>query len=191
MVTFQSIYERAADRKGGRDALEALFLPLKSPEDLKSIPDDRWLAEMTKRIFQAGFSWQVIENKWPGFEDAVHQFDTGRCAMLSDEDIDSLLQNREIVRNGAKIATVPHNAAFLNELASEHGSAAAFFADWPTDDFAGLLTILKKRAKHLSGTAGQVFLRGMGKDGFMLGKDVIAALVSAGIIERHQHRRKP
>ena len=184
MNSFQTIWERAAARKGGDAALEALMPAVRTADELRAIPDDRWLAEMTMRIFQSGFSWSVIEKKWPGFEAAFHGFDIGRCAMMSDDDIDTLTRNKEIVRNAAKIASVRENAVFLSDLAREHGSASSFFADWPVEDFAGLLDALKKRGSRLSGTTGQYFLRFMGKDSFVLSRDVMAALVAEGIVDK-------
>jgi 3-methyladenine DNA glycosylase Tag len=184
MNSFQTIWERAAARKGGDAALEALMPAVRTADELRAIPDDRWLAEMTKRIFQAGFNWTVIEKKWPGFEAAFEGFDVSRCAMMSDDDIDRLLKNKDIVRNAAKIASVRENAVFLSDLAREHGSAAAFFADWPVEDFAGLLDVLKKRGSRLSGTSGQYFLRFMGKDSFVLSRDVVAALVAEGAVDK-------
>ena len=184
MNAFKSIWDRAAARKGGDEALEALMPADRAADELRAVPDDRWLAEMTRRVFQAGFSWSVIEKKWPGFEAAFGGFDPGRCAMMSDDDIDRLLQDTGIVRNAAKILAVRENAAFLCELAREHGSAAAFFADWPADDFAGLLDVLKKRGSRLSGTTGQYYLRAMGKDSFVLSKDVVAALITEGAADK-------
>ena len=184
MNAFKSIWDRAAARKGGGEALEALMPAVRTADELRAVPDDRWLAEMTRRVFQAGFSWSVIEKKWPGFKAAFGGFDPGRCAMMSDDDIDRLLQDTGIVRNAAKILAVRENAAFLCELAREHGSAAAFFAGWPADDFAGLLDVLKKRGSRLSGTTGQYYLRAMGKDSFVLSKDVVAALITEGAADK-------
>ncbi len=184
MSPFQTIWERAAARKGGDAALEALMPAVRTADELRAIPDDRWLAEMTRRIFQAGFNWSVIEKKWSGFEAAFEGFDVPRCAMMSDDDIDRLLKNKDIVRNAAKIASVRENAVFLSDLAREHGSAAAFFADWPVEDFAGLLDVLKKRGSRLSGTTGQYFLRFMGKDSFVLSRDVVAVLVAEGVVDK-------
>jgi 3-methyladenine DNA glycosylase Tag len=72
MRDFDEIWARAAERKGGDAALEALAneYPPKTPTQLAAISDDRWLAEMTRGVFRAGFNWQVIDNKWPGFEAA-------------------------------------------------------------------------------------------------------------------------
>lgn len=184
MNSFETIWQRSAARKGGEDALEALMPAVRTADELRAIADDRWLAEMTRRIFQAGFNWSVIEKKWPGFEAAFEGFAPGRCAMLSDDDIDRLLKDKDIVRNAAKILSVRENAVFLCDLAREHGSAAAFFADWPVADFAGLLDVLKKRGSRLSGTTGQYFLRFMGKDSFVMSKDVAAALIGEGVVDK-------
>ena len=38
------------------------------PERKKPVNDDGYLEELTKAIFQAGFSWRVIRDKWPNFQ---------------------------------------------------------------------------------------------------------------------------
>ena len=137
---------------------------------------------MSKCVFQAGFNWQVIENKWPGFETGFHRFDPGLNAAISDEDLDAHLKDTGIVRNAQKILSVRDNARFLTDLAAEHGSAAAFFAAWPDEDFAGLLELMKTRAARLSGETAARFFRFMGKSSFITSRDVTAALIGAGVI---------
>lgn len=184
MRRFADIYAQAAARKGGEAALEALIAEhgSKSPAALAAIPDHRWLSQMSKCVFQAGFNWQVIETKWPGFETAFHGFDPRLNAAMSDEAFDAHLKNTAIVRNAQKILSVRDNAGFLVDLAAEHGSAAAFFAAWPDDDFAGLLELMKQRASRLSGETAARFFRFMGKSSFIPSRDVTAALVGAGVI---------
>src|SRR5690606_21296035 len=109
-----------------------------APDALAAIPDDRWLSEMTRRVFQAGFNWSVVDAKWPGFEAAFDGFDVNRCAMMSDDDLDRLLSDPRVVRNSVKLRSVRENAALLLDLGAEHGSAARLFADWPSESFAGL-----------------------------------------------------
>jgi 3-methyladenine DNA glycosylase Tag len=183
---FADIYARAAARKGGEAALEALIAEhrSKSPAELAAIPDERWLAQMSKCVFQAGFNWQVIENKWPGFEAAFHDFDPKLNAAMSDEEFDVHLKNASIVRNAQKILSVRDNAQFLVDLAAERGSAAAFFAAWPDEDFAGLLELMKQRASRLSGETAARFFRFMGKSSFITSRDATAALIDAGVIGR-------
>jgi len=186
MRPFADIYAEAAGRKGGRPALEALIAEhrAKSPAELAAIPDHRWLAQMSKCVFQAGFSWKVIENKWAGFETAFHGFSPPINAAMSDEEFDAHLKDTGIIRNARKILSVRDNAAFLVDLAREHGSAGAFFAAWPDSDFAGLLEVMKKRAARLSGETAMRFFRFMGKASFITSRDVTAALIAAGAIDK-------
>jgi 3-methyladenine DNA glycosylase Tag len=187
---FAAIYERAAERKGGADALEALLPKPKSSAQLKRITDDRYLAEMTKCVFRSGFVWQVIENKWSGFEAAFMEFDTAACAMLSDEDLERLAQDARIVRNAKKIASVRANAAFVRELKQSHGGCGAFLAQWPADDIVGLWGDLKRRGDRLGGNTGPFFLRFVGKDTFMLSGDVVKALVRQKVVDKAPAGRK-
>lgn len=182
-ASFETLYARAADRKGGAQALESLLPVPRSRDALAEIPDDRWLSEMTRRVFQAGFNWSVVETKWPGFEAAFDGFDVHRCALMSDDDLDRLLSDPRVVRNGAKLRSVRENAALLLELAAAHGSAARVFADWPSESFAGLLELLKTRGSRLGGLAGGLALRSLGKDSFLLSGDVVAALQREGVID--------
>jgi 3-methyladenine DNA glycosylase Tag len=192
MRSFDEIYARAAERKGGPAALEALIAEHASrPRDaLAAIGDDRWLAEMARVVFQAGFNWRVIDNKWDGFEAAFHRFDPPLNAAMSEEEFDAHLKNARIVRNAQKIASVRANAQFLVDLAAENGSAAAFFAGWPDADFAGLLEVMKKRAARCAGETAMRFFRRMGKASFITSRDVAAALVEAGVLEGPPKNRK-
>ena len=186
MHSFAEIRARAADRKGGEAALDALLADetYSAPaRDLSQISDDRILSEFSKRVFQAGFNWSVIEKKWPGFETAFHKFDLGRNAFMSDEDLDTHLRNTAIVRHAKKILSVRDNAIMLQEMAAEKGSAGQFLQDWPSDDLVGLWRVLKKRGNRLGGTTGQYALRFLGKDCFILSKAVVTALVQARVVE--------
>lgn len=186
MQTFTEIIERAATRKGGIDALKEL-LPtgIKTPDELAAVSDDRWLSGMTRAIFKAGFVWKIIDNKWAGFEEAFWLFDTGRCASMSPDDEDALCRDTRIVRNRQKILTVPHNAVMIIETAQRHGSFGRFVADWPGDDFLGLLNYLGTNGARLGGMTTQYFLRFIGKDGFFFSRDGVAALIEAGVIDKH------
>ena len=190
MQDFDTIYTRAAARKGGPDALEAQLPSPTDPADLAALGDDRILSLMAKCVFQAGFSWKVIENKWPGFEEAFHGFQPKPVAYMSDEALEAQLKNAAIVRNWQKIKSIRDNAQFVVELAAEYGSAAKFFADWPGADQIGLMDVRKKRASRLSGTTGQYFLRFLGKDSFVLSKSVVAALIEDGVVDKPPTSKK-
>ncbi|OED50272.1 3-methyladenine DNA glycosylase [Rhodobacteraceae bacterium (ex Bugula neritina AB1)] len=181
MRTFDEIYTISATRHGGADALEA---KLAAPDPgVTSLPEDRWLSVMTKCIFQAGFNWKVIEAKWDGFEEVFHGFDPGPCAFMDDREFDAILGDTRVVRNGAKLATVRANAAFLMEL-RDQGGAGAVLGGWPSADYTGLLEMLKKRGSRLGGNTGQYAMRFAGRDSFILSRDVTARLIAEGVIDK-------
>ena len=171
------------ERKGGEEALNAALAEHTYTADISAMGDDRILSEFSKRVFQAGFNWSVVENKWDGFETAFHGFDIGRNAFMSDEDFDAHLKDTGIVRHAAKILSVRDNAIFLSDLAQEHGSAARFIHEWPSSNLVGLWEVMKKRGNRLGGTTGQYALRFMGKDCFILSRSVVNALSNAGVID--------
>lgn len=189
MRSFDEIFAIAADRHGGQDALDSRLSKPKSPAELAAMPDDRWLSTITKCVFQAGFNWKVIENKWDGFEAAFDGFDVGRCAFMDDEKFDSLLQDTRIVRNGSKIATVRDNAAFLLELRTE-GGAGQVLGGWPSTDYVGLLDMLAKRGSRLGGASAQYAMRFAGRDSFILSQDVTARLIAEGVIDKAATSKK-
>jgi len=179
--SFKTIRDRAEKRKGGAKALEKLLPPKPDMKALAKLPDDRILAEMTRRVFSAGFAWSVIETKWPGFEKAFLGFRPAKLVFQPDDFWDGLLSDTAIVRNGAKIASVRENAAFVQEISREHGSFGKFLAEWPSSDEVGLLNLLARRGSRLGGNTGQMFLRFIGWDGFVTSQDVVACLRDAGL----------
>ncbi len=181
MISFETIRARAEKRKGGAEALARLMPPKPTTETLLDLRDDRVLAEMTKRVFSAGFAWSVIESKWPGFEEAFLGFEPPRLTFQPDEFWDRLTKDARIVRNGAKIGSVRANARFVADVAKEHGSFGKFLAAWPPSDEVGLLEVLAKRGDRLGGNTGQMLLRFLGYDGFVTSKDVVACLRDAGL----------
>jgi 3-methyladenine DNA glycosylase Tag len=180
-ISFKPILARAEKRKGGPKALQKLLPAEPSMKTLEKLTDDRFLAEMTKRVFCAGFAWSVIDNKWPGFERAFLGFKTAKLTFQPDDYWHGLLSDTGIVRNGAKISSVRENAAFVQEIAREHGSFGKFLAKWPSSDEIGLLNLLTKRGSRLGGNTGQMFLRFVGWDGFVTSQDVVACLRDAGL----------
>jgi 3-methyladenine DNA glycosylase Tag len=181
MKHFATIRARAAKRKGGDAALNALLPKVKSAATLARMKDDRVLSDMTKRIFSAGFAWSVIEKKWPGFEAAFLGFEPKRLLAQPDEFWERLVSDPGIVRNGQKIMAVRANAQFISDIAKQHGSFGKFLAAWPATDQVGLLDVLAKQGARLGGRTGQFLLRFIGKDSFVLSMDVVACLRDAGL----------
>ncbi|MEE8296071.1 MAG: DNA-3-methyladenine glycosylase I [Sphingomonadales bacterium] len=188
MKPFAEIYDRAAERHGGEAGIQkkiAEFSYMNNPVAVADTPDARFLSQMTKCVFQAGFNWKVIENKWEGFEEAFQGFDIDACAFLSDDGIDELCKDTRIVRNRPKVMTVPGNARFIQKVRSDKGSFGKFLTDWPSDDQLGLMNYMQAEGSRLGGKTGQYFLRFSGWDAFVLSKDGTAAMIDAGVVDKY------
>jgi len=184
VTSFQTLYDLAAINKGSPAMLEQVLPLTATSKELSKITDDRYLSMMTRCIFRAGFVWRIIDYKWPGFENAFANFNPLAVAHFSDERLEQLAQDTTIVRHFTKIVAVRNNAVYVLDQQRRHGSFAAFIAAWPTEDIVGLWLELKKQGSRLGGNSGPMMLRSMGKDTFLITKDVCDALVHHGFIDK-------
>jgi 3-methyladenine DNA glycosylase Tag len=127
--------------------------PRQKPQD-----DNGYLEQMTKAIFQAGFSWKVVNNKWPNFQAAFEGFDIDKVAAYDERDMDRLLADAGIVRNGRKIAATIENADELRRIIAEHGSVHTYLRSMDDWTYAQRRKELSKRFKSLGPTSVFVFL---------------------------------
>jgi 3-methyladenine DNA glycosylase Tag len=181
MADFQRIRARAAKRKGGEAVLTSLLGPSPDNAAVAKITDDRILSTMAERVFAAGFVWRVIEQKWPGFEEAFLHFEPKRLLFQPDDFWHDLTADTRIVRNPQKIKAVRDNAAFVERVSKDHGSFGKFLAEWPADDQVGLMAYLGKHGSRLGGNTGQYFLRWLEWDAFVISADMGSALRDAGL----------
>ncbi|MER9971244.1 DNA-3-methyladenine glycosylase I [Mesorhizobium sp. M0060] len=181
MPDFAKIRARAAKRKGGEAALASLLGSMPDNAAVAKIADDRILSTMAERVFAAGFVWRVIEQKWPGFEEAFLGFEPRRLLFQPDDFWHDLTADKRIVRNPQKIKSVRDNAAFVERVSKEHGSFGKFLANWPADDQIGLMAYLGKHGSRLGGNTGQYFLRWLEWDAFIVSADMAASLRDAGL----------
>ena len=177
---FGEIRARAEARKG-REAIEKRLAEYMGRSDGAVTGDDRLLANMAKYIFSSGISWKVVESKWSGIEQAFLGFDPNLLNIQPDDFWHDLLSDTRIIRHGAKVNAVRKNAAFVSALAKGHGSAVRFLLDWPSTDLVGLYEFLAKNGDRLGGSTGQYVLRTIGKENFVISRDVVACLKEAGV----------
>jgi len=181
MSGFEDIRLRAEARKGGARALKAMLPTVATKKQLIELGDDRYLAMMTKSINQAGFSWKVIENKWPSFEEAFLGFDPRKLSYLSPEQWEAFTSDKRVVRNWQKIKALQDNVFFVQDESRRSGGFGQFIADWPVEDQIGLMVYLKNHGSRLGGQSALWFLRRVGKDCFIPARDVVVLLRSIGL----------
>ena len=128
MADFAKIRARAAKRKGGDAVLQSLLGAMPDNAAIAEVPDHRILSTIAERVFAAGFVWRVIEQKWPGFEEAFLGFEPKRLLFQPDDFWHDLASDSRIVRNPQKIRSVRDNAAFVERVSKEHGGFGKFLA---------------------------------------------------------------
>jgi 3-methyladenine DNA glycosylase Tag len=176
VIPFEAIEERARERVGGVQALTQRLPIPKSAEQLRAVPDDRYLSLMSQRVFRAGLKHSLVDAKWPAFEEAFFKFDPTRVVAMADEELEALLTDPRLIRHWGKLKSVRANAAAMVKLGSQDGGMGAYLAAWPRDDVVGLWANLAKRFAQLGGNSGAYFLRMAGKDTFILTDAVVKAL---------------
>lgn len=71
---------------------------------------------------QAGLNWETILKRREGYRRAFKNFDPKKVAAMSDEELDNLMNNAEIIRNRLKINAARINAKVFIEIQKEFGS---------------------------------------------------------------------
>ena len=184
LICYREIYNLALERKGSKEILESLISRPSDRSPLRVFSDDRCLAEFTKKIFQSGFVWKIVEQKWEGFEEIFWGFDIDKLLLMPEDMLERKAQDKKIIRNFRKVRTILVNAQMIKETCErESKSFGKFLSDWPKNDLVGLWIYLKNNGSRLGGNTGPFALRSLGIDSFLLTKDVEDFLRLNGIVD--------
>ena len=184
MASFAPALKKAIKRTGGLEQLDAQLPTPKTAAQIAKVSDDRYLSQMSLRIFRAGLKHSLVDARWPAFEDAFHGFRPGRVVLMSDDEMEACMGNKALIRHWAKLSSVRDNAAAMQQVIREHGSFGRWLADWPTEDTVGLWETLARRFSQMGGNSGPYFLRMVGKDTFILTGDVVTGLIEARVVDK-------
>ena len=161
--SYANLYEVACSRKGGGDVVESLLPTIATKGHLSGLGSDRYLAEFTRKVFQSGFVWRIVNNKWPQFEEVFWEFDIERLLMMPDDMLERKASDPGIIRNFSKVKTVLDNAVMIADTERrEDKTFGEFIAGWPDDDIVSLWLFLKKHGSRLGGNTGPYALRTLG-----------------------------
>lgn len=112
------------------------WVPLNKPTYVKyhdkewgvPVRDDQKMFEfLVLESFQAGLSWEIVLNKWDNFRKAFDDFDFNKVALFDENKVQSLLQDKGIIRNQLKIRAAINNAKRYLEVIEEFGSFCTYF----------------------------------------------------------------
>ncbi len=96
--------------------------------------DDRYIFEiLTLEGAQAGLSWLTILKRRNAYRKAFHQFSIAGCAVMTDEELEQILCQKEVIANRRKVYSVRANAQAIQHIQHQYGSFAAYLWKY-TDD---------------------------------------------------------
>jgi 3-methyladenine DNA glycosylase Tag len=119
--------------------------------------DAEYFERMSRAIFAAGLSWEMVEKKWPNFRKAFAAFSPEKVARMTENDVKSLMGDAGIVRNERKIRATIHNAGEFASLKKEFGSFKGYVTSFGRDEDR-LQKDLQEKFKHVGGSTARFFL---------------------------------
>lgn len=124
----------------------------------KTPPDDRAYFEMMSWfVFGSGLNWKVLRAKWDNFLAAFDNFEPKKVARYDDADVDRLLSDTGLIRNGKKIVGTIANAAEVLAVAKEHGGMTPYLRRHRADAPA-LIKDVRKHFAFMGETTARIFL---------------------------------
>ncbi len=187
--SFETLFDLACQRKGSEENVQTLIAnawanPMLENKNISKLSDDIILSAFCRKIFQSGFVWRVVDAKWDGFEEVFWEFNIDKLILMPDEMLEEKAKDTRIIRNLKKCWAIRDNALMMSQTRQREGKTfAQFIADWPSDDIISLWDFLKKNGTRLGGNTGAYALRYIGKDSFLLSRDVETYLREAKVID--------
>jgi DNA-3-methyladenine glycosylase I len=87
------------------------------------VHDDQQLFEMLiLEGAQAGLSWETILKRRRAYCQAFHHFNPAKVAAMSDQELEALCHNPDIIRNRLKIYAARQNARVFLQIQKEFGT---------------------------------------------------------------------
>lgn len=149
--------------------------------------DDAYLFEMLiLEGFQAGLSWNTILVKRDNFKKAFDNFDYHKISKYDDEKLESLMQDKGIIRNRLKIQSAKKNALAFIEVQKEFESFSKYI--WGFVDGKQIVNHWKKiEDAPVQNELSQKISKDLLKKGFkFVGPTIIYSYLQAiGIIDDH------
>lgn len=140
--------------------------------------------------FQSGLSWLTILRKRPAFREAFAGFSPDEVAEYGTEDVDRLMADERIVRNGRKIDAAITNARAVVELRDAEGLSNLIWSFRPeSTPEPRVMEEVPSRSAESEALAKELKRRGFS---FVGPVTVFALMEAIGVVDTHlvdSHRR--
>ena len=138
---------------------QKIIPPQQKPDDEKG-----YFEILSKAVFNAGFSYQVVNTKWEGTKEVFKDFYPKIISNWTNDDIFDALESPKIIRNGKKVKAIVSNAKIFLELVEKHMSFDNYLKSFRNKTYEERQQIIAKQFKWLGPTGAHFFLWSIGED---------------------------
>ena len=134
------------------------------PSQHKPVDEKGYFEILSKAVFNAGFSYQVVNTKWEGTKEVFEEFDPEIISKWTIDEISEALDSPKIIRNGKKVSAIVSNAKIFLELVEKHKSFDKYLESFREKPYEEKQQIIAKQFKWLGPTGAHFFLWSVGED---------------------------
>jgi DNA-3-methyladenine glycosylase I len=149
----------------------------------RTYDDSAMFEALTLGVFEVGLSWSIVFGKRDAFRKAFHDFDVAKVAVMTDRDVDRLVQDPSIVRNRAKIQSTVDNARAMMSASPSLPALAESYEETPKHAPRSVAAI-PSSTPQAEALAKQLKAQGFR---FVGPTSVYAFMQNVGIVNDHVH----
>jgi len=134
------------------------------PLQKKPIDEKGYFEILSKAVFNAGFSYQVVRTKWEGIKEVFNEFDPEIISNWTIDEVSDALESPKIIRNSRKVKAIVSNAQVFLELVKKHRSFENYLESFRGECYEDKQQLIAKQFKWLGPTGAHFFLWSIGED---------------------------
>ena len=119
---------------------------------------------MSKAVFNAGFSYQVVNNKWEDIKEVFYDFEPKIISNWTVDEISKALNSPKIIRNSRKVTAIVSNAKVFLDLLNKYRTFENYLKSFREKPYEEKQKILSKQFKWLGPTGAHFFLWSVNED---------------------------
>ncbi|MHA2398677.1 MAG: DNA-3-methyladenine glycosylase I [Promethearchaeota archaeon] len=127
--------------------------PRKKPKE-----DKGYFEILSKAVFNAGFSYRVVDGKWEGIKEVFEDFEPENVSKWTVDQVSKAMNSPKVIRNSRKINAIVSNAKEFLKLCKEYGSFENYLKSFRDAPYEERQKILSKKFKWLGPTGAHFFL---------------------------------
>lgn len=146
--------------------------------------DAELFEELCYHMFAAGFSRQVVRDKWSAHRQAFFNFDLEKVAAMPATVVDELVLDKSLIRNRRKLTAVIENATTIMGICTDHGSFGQWLNSFTASDYHLLHRQIADRFACVGRSAAEWFLLSSGFEYYFATDDARRLLTRLGLLPK-------